>query len=101
MGQRADKKTTLPRKPAGGALADWSDGPHPLTYGQTEYTLGLVTGALGKDEPDGRPSRELQRACDGLLEASVPAEFKDAGSSLAVDWKPSKKTPCKSVSNGR
>jgi hypothetical protein len=86
MGQRADKKTTLSRKPAGGALADWRDGPHPLTYRQTEYTFGLVTGALGKDEPDGRPSRELQRACDGLLEAAVPAEFKDAGSSLAVDW---------------
>jgi hypothetical protein len=58
----------------------------PLTYRQTEYTFGLVTGALGKDEPDGQPSRELQRACDGLLEAAVPAEFKDAGSSLAVDW---------------
>ena len=73
MGQRADKKATLSRKPAGGALADWRDGPHPLTGRETEYTFGLVTGALGKDEPDGRPSRELQRACDGLLEASVSA----------------------------
>ena len=45
-----------------------------------------MTAALGKDEPDGLPSPELQRACDGLLEASVPGEFKDASSSLAVDW---------------
>ena len=42
--------------------------------------------ALGKDEPDGLPSPELQAACDDLLEASVPEEFKDASRSLAVDW---------------
>ena len=69
-----------------GVLADWKGRPHPLTYRQAEYTFGLVTGALGKDEPDGLPSRELQRACDDLLEASVPGVFEDAGSSLAVDW---------------
>jgi hypothetical protein len=45
-----------------------------------------VTAALGKDQPDGLPSPALQAACDDLLEASVPAEFKDASSSLAVDW---------------
>ena len=28
----------------------------------------------------------MQRLCDDLLEASVPEEFKDASSSLAVDW---------------
>ena len=69
-----------------GVLADWKTGPHLLTYRQTEYTFGLVADALGKDEPDGLPSPELQAACDQLLEASVPARFKDASRSLAVDW---------------
>jgi hypothetical protein len=69
-----------------GVLADWKEGPHLLTYRQAEYTFGMLARALGKDEPDGQPSRELQRACDSLLEASVPEELKDAGRSLAVDW---------------
>jgi hypothetical protein len=69
-----------------GVLADWKNGPHQLTYRQAEYTFRLVTAALGKDQPDGLPSPALQAACDDLLEASVPAEFKDAGRSLAVDW---------------
>ena len=69
-----------------GVLADWKDGPHLLTYRQAEYTFGLLARALAKDEPDGLPSRELQRACDCLLEASVPEELRDAGRSLAVDW---------------
>jgi hypothetical protein len=69
-----------------GVVADWKNGPHLLTYRQTEYTFGLVARALGKDEPDGLPSPELQAVCDDLLEASVPEQFKDASSSLAVDW---------------
>jgi hypothetical protein len=69
-----------------GVLADWRDGPHQLTYRQTEYTFGLIAGVLGKDKPDGLPSPELQAACDDLLEASVPEELKDASRSLAVDW---------------
>jgi hypothetical protein len=69
-----------------GVLADWRNGPHRLTYRQAEYTFGLVTAALGKGEPDGLPSPELQRACDGLLEASIPQQFKNASTSLAVDW---------------
>jgi hypothetical protein len=69
-----------------GVLADWKNGPHLLTYRQAEYTFGLVADALARDEPDGLPSQELQRACDGLLEASVPGAFKDASRSLAVDW---------------
>jgi hypothetical protein len=69
-----------------GVLADWKDGPHLLTCRQAEYTFGLLARALGKDEPDGLPPRELQRACDCLLEASVPEELADAGRSLAVDW---------------
>jgi hypothetical protein len=69
-----------------GVLAGWRPGPHRLTCRQTERTSGLVADALGKDEPDGLPSPALQAACDGLLEASVPEQFKDASSSLAVDW---------------
>jgi hypothetical protein len=69
-----------------GVTADWKHGPHLLTYRQTEYTFALVADALSKDEPDGLPPDPLQRICDDLLEASVPAEFKDASTSLAVDW---------------
>jgi hypothetical protein len=69
-----------------GVIADWNNGPHQLTYRQTERTFGLVSAALGKDQPDGLPSGRLQHICDDLLESSVPEEFKDASSSLAVDW---------------
>jgi hypothetical protein len=69
-----------------GVLADWKNGPHRLTYRQTEYTFALVTDALAEDEPGGLPSGPLRGICDGLLEASVPEEFKDASTSLAVDW---------------
>jgi len=69
-----------------GVIADWKHGPHLLTYRQTERTFGLVADAAGKDQPDGLPSDQLQGICDGLLEASVPEQFKDASTSLAVDW---------------
>ena len=69
-----------------GVIADWKHGPHRLTYRQTEYTFALAAAALGKDEPDGLPSQVLQAVCDDLLEASVPARFKDATASVAVDW---------------
>jgi hypothetical protein len=69
-----------------GVTADWKDGPHLLTYRQTERTFGLVTAALSKDQPDGLPSPALQAVCDDLLEASIPGQFKDASTSLAVDW---------------
>ena len=69
-----------------GVIADWKRGPHTLTYRQTERTFNLVVKALSKDEPGGLPSGPLQRVCDDLLEASIPAEFKDASTSLAVDW---------------
>jgi len=69
-----------------GVIAGWKDGPHLLTYRQTEYTFGLAARALGKDEPDGLPSPELQAICDDLLEASIPEHFKHASSSLAADW---------------
>lgn len=51
-----------------------------------EYASGLVTAALGKDEPGGPPAAGLTAACNSLLEASVPGGIKDAGTSLAVDW---------------
>jgi hypothetical protein len=69
-----------------GVIADWKNGPHLLTYRQTERTFGLVTAALGKDQRDGLPSQPLQAVCDDLLEASIPEQFKDTSTSLAVDW---------------
>jgi hypothetical protein len=69
-----------------GVLTDWKHGPHRLSYRQTEYTFGLVTGALASHEPGGQPSQALQAACDDLLDASIPARFNDASTSLAVDW---------------
>ena len=69
-----------------GVIAGGKNGPHRLTYRQTEYTFGLVAAALAKGQPDGLPSPELQGACDSLLEASVPRQFKDASRSLAAGW---------------
>ena len=74
-----------------GVLAQWKTGPHQLTYRQVEHTFGLVAKALGKDEPDGAPPAGLQAACDTLLEASIPGQYKDprssqASASLAADW---------------
>jgi hypothetical protein len=69
-----------------GVIADWKTGPHLLTYRQAERTFGVVAGVLAKDEPDGLPSAILAATCADLLEASVPEEFKDTSSSLAVDW---------------
>ena len=69
-----------------GVTAEWKTGPHQLTYRQVEHTFRLVRNALDKAEPDGAPSEHLQRACDALLEASIPVRFKHASSSLAADW---------------
>jgi hypothetical protein len=69
-----------------GILAQWKTGPHQLTYRQVEHTFRLVVKALGKDKPDGAPSPRLQATCDSLLEASIPARFKDTSSALAADW---------------
>jgi hypothetical protein len=69
-----------------GVTEDWKNGPHQLTYRQTERTFGLVTGALAKDHPDGLPPGPLQLICDHLLEASIPPQYKQASSALAVDW---------------
>src|SRR5262249_55006188 len=60
--------------------------PHQLTYRQVEHTHRLITSALAKTEPDGAPSPDLQRLCDQLTEASIPAQLKQASTSLAADW---------------
>ena len=65
---------------------DWKAGPHQLTYRQVEHTFRLVAEALAKEHPDGAPSEALAAVCDGLLEASIPAEHKDASAALSADW---------------
>ena len=69
-----------------GVIAEWKHGPHLLTYRQTERTFALVADALAADGPGGLPSAALQAACDDLLEASIPDQYGDASTALAVDW---------------
>lgn len=74
-----------------GVVVDWRRGPHTLTYRQVERTFGLVVDALSVDAPgahtpDGGPSEVLSSVVDALMEASVPDAYKQASSSLAVDW---------------
>ena len=80
--------TTLPADDQArlGVAEEWRTGPHQLTYRQVERTFSLVADALAKEQPDGAPSDDLAGICDGLLEASIPAEHKDASAALAVDW---------------
>ena len=80
--------TTLPGPDQArlGVAEEWKTGPHQLTYRQVERTFNLVADALARQHPDGAPSDDLARACDDLLEASIPAGHKDASRSLAVDW---------------
>jgi len=69
-----------------GVTEDWRNGPHLLTYRQVERTFHLAADALGKQQPDGGPSDILTRTCNDLLEASIPAQHKQASTALAVDW---------------
>ena len=69
-----------------GVTENWKTGPHQLTYRQVERTFGLVVKALAKEHPGGAPSQVLARISDDLLEASIPAGYKQASSALAVDW---------------
>jgi hypothetical protein len=69
-----------------GVIEDWKNGPHQLTYRQVEHTNRVIKKVLDKQQPDGAPSPGLQQLCGQLTEASIPAEFKDASTSLAVDW---------------
>ena len=67
-------------------IAGWKNGPHLLTYRQTERTFRLAVRALEKDTPDGAPCPPLTRICDDLLEASIPDAHKNTTRALAVDW---------------
>jgi hypothetical protein len=69
-----------------GVVVEWKCGPHLLSYRQVERTCSLVVSALEKATPDGDPSDLLQGLVDTLIEASVPAEYKEATSAYAVDW---------------
>ena len=68
-----------------GVTENWRKGPHLLTYRQVERTFHLAADALGKQQPDGGPSATLTRTCNDLLEASIPAQHKQASTALAVD----------------
>jgi hypothetical protein len=69
-----------------GVTEDWKNGPHQLTYRQVEHTFGLLVKALQKEHPDGAPGEVLAAACDGMLEASIPARHKNASAALSADW---------------
>ena len=69
-----------------GVVVEWRSGRHLLTYRQVERTLQLVVGALALQHRDGEPSALLQEVVEALVEASIPAEVKEASTSLAVDW---------------
>ena len=69
-----------------GVVAAWRAGPHLLTYRQITYTTERLCAVLQKDRPNGAPSDLLQRLCDALIEGSVPARYKNASSSYAIDW---------------
>ncbi len=69
-----------------GVIGDWTNGPHQLTCRQAGHTHRVIKKVPGKQQPDGAPSADLQQLCGQLTEASIPAGFKDASTSLAVDW---------------
>ncbi len=69
-----------------GVSVDWKGKSHLLTYRQAEYTCGLLGKALTTKPPDGSCSEQLSGFVDALVEASVPARYKEASSSLAIDW---------------
>jgi hypothetical protein len=67
-----------------GVTEDWKTGPHQLTYRQTEHTCRLIVKSLGKDQPDGALSGDLQKVCDQLLEATIPPECAQLTRALAA-----------------
>jgi hypothetical protein len=69
-----------------GVIASWKTGPHELTYRQIERTFHLVSKALSKQRPDGKPSQILSEITDALIEASVKMLGQPSSSSLAIDW---------------
>ncbi len=69
-----------------GVVRDFHGVPHQLTYRQVEYTFSRVATALSKKVPDEEPSETLSVVVGHLLEASIPALYKDASTSYAIDW---------------
>lgn len=69
-----------------GVEVDWRAGPHTLTYRQVERTFSLVSNAVAADQANGTPGEDLAALSDALMEASIPEEYKQATTSLAVDW---------------
>ncbi len=69
-----------------GVICSWKNGPHELTYRQTERTFGLIVAALCKEKPDGKPSQALSEITDALIEASVKILGAPESSSYAIDW---------------
>lgn len=69
-----------------GVTCAWKNGPHELTYRQTERTFSLIVRALSKEHPDGKPSQTLSETTDALIEASVRVLGVPSSSSLAIDW---------------
>jgi len=59
---------------------------HLLTYRQIEYLAKLIATSLRNGVEDGLPQPALTRFLDRLVEASVPADYRQASRSVAVDW---------------
>ena len=53
---------------------------------KTAVVASAVTPGRAPVAGTGLPSGDLAGICDDLLEASIPAQSKDASASLAVDW---------------
>jgi hypothetical protein len=65
-------------------IAKWRKGPHLLTYRQLERTFKVLSKVL--ESSGGAPGKALSDLVDSLVAASVPEEYENASSSLAVDW---------------
>ena len=70
-----------------GVIADWKTRPAPahLPADRAHLRPGHRRPGQGRTR---RPALAdpRRRICDDLLEASIPDEFKDASTALAVDW---------------
>ena len=75
-----------PDKARLGILAEGQGVTHLVTYRQVEYLNHLLGAVLAKSEPDGMASAGLQRLLDALIDASVPDAYRQASTSLALDW---------------
>ena len=69
-----------------GVIADWTHGPHQLTYRQAEYTFGLVADALGQGRARRaalpRAAGDLRRPAGGIGPGPVQGRQPVAGRGL-------------------